>query len=141
MIKRAVGTTIVLALIIGLAIVFFHSETYQLLFPKNNIENGATSTGHTIVLADGVTLSRTSAKKDSLIIEQEHEQVFVQGFFDRLDFDKEYALLFEEERQLYYFIHLKTMELEIFTEDDRPKSIEKNTKNLKLKKHYYFDWT
>lgn len=140
MVKKVIGIIMFVG-VIGIIIAFLYSEAYQEIFPKNSIEKGATSTGHVINIANSVSLSRTSAKRDSLIIEREDEQIVVSGFFDRLDFNDEYALLFEEESELYYYINLKTLDVDKFPEDQLLGILEQSQQEFNLKKHYNFDWT
>ncbi len=115
------------------------ADFYYSVAPKNTIESGATSTGHSIKISEKVRLDRTSAKSDTLAIENDTTEIYY-GYFNTLNFDSNHAVLLDENTKEYYLINLQTLNVRKYSNFEYNKIENQDTKFKKLKKHYDFPW-
>ncbi|PZL77480.1 hypothetical protein CI088_01375 [Enterococcus plantarum] len=114
-------------------------DSYNLVFPENTIESGATSAGHVIEISENVRLVRTSAKSDTLIIDDGRSRIY-QGYFNSLNFDSNFALFLDENTKEYYLLNLQTLEIERYSRNQYDKVKNQVPQFDTLKKQYDFPW-
>ncbi|MBO0422691.1 hypothetical protein [Enterococcus plantarum] len=115
------------------------ADFYHSVAPKNTVESGATSTGHSIKISERVRLDRTSAKSDTLVIQSDTPKTYY-GYFNTLNFDSDHAVLFDENTKQYYLINLQTLDVITYSKLEYNNIKNEDIKFKVLKKHYDFPW-